>query len=78
MPRKKTVPVEVVQAPAPPQDEIPAAKAALPTKVTLESDFVFWSSHHGAEITRQFIANQVVRDPEVIASLIANDAPLKD
>lgn len=73
MVKKKTVADDAAQ------EEVQSVQAApLPTKVTLESDFTFWTSHHGAEITRQFTANQVVRDPDVIAALVAADAPLKD
>lgn len=68
MPRKK----DEVAADAAPQ------AAALPEKVTLEAAFVFWTKSHGADITRQFYANQVVRDPSAIAALIENAAPLKD
>lgn len=53
-------------------------QAVLPQKVTLEADFICFSEIHGAAITWQFAAGQVVRDAQAIRVLLDCGAPLKD
>jgi hypothetical protein len=57
----------------------PVIDPVYPEKVTIESDCTYWiQTCTGADITRQWYAGQVIRDPEDIRELMANNAPLKD
>lgn len=62
----------------PKKPDIAQTVKPLPLKIHMEQDFIYWIKVHGAEITRQFYANQVITDLQAIAEIIERNGPIKD